>query len=162
MRNLVLTLCLSEHESGAPAAAAIAAPVPVSEDTKKEGELTTARRLHATTPLHGATVTGDVQRQLRIPLATMRTTRPSAGPSQRAERIGLIVQDPQFLVSGKTRMTGRRPRHPAARTRHRWQIHAQPRADPLSERTRERRARRHRRPGPVSEDTKKEGELTAS
>ena len=58
MRNLVLTLCLSEHESGAPAAA-IAAPVPVSEDTKKEGELTTARRLHATTPLHGAIVTGD-------------------------------------------------------------------------------------------------------
>ena len=60
------------------------------------------------------------------------------------------------------RMTGRRPRHPAARTRHRWQIRAQPRTDSLSERTRERRARRHRRPGLRDEDTKKEGELTAS
>ena len=59
VRNLVLTLCLSEHESGAPAAIAIAAPAPVSEETKKEGELTCARRLYATTPLHGATVTGD-------------------------------------------------------------------------------------------------------
>ena len=28
-------------------------------ETKKEGELTCARRLYATTPLHGATVTGD-------------------------------------------------------------------------------------------------------
>jgi hypothetical protein len=34
-------------------------PSPVSEETKKEGELTCARRLYATTPLHGATVTGD-------------------------------------------------------------------------------------------------------
>jgi hypothetical protein len=59
VRNLVLTLCLSEHESGAPAAIAIAAQAPVNEETKKEGELTCARRLYATTPLHGATVTGD-------------------------------------------------------------------------------------------------------
>ena len=59
MRNLVLTLCLSEHESGAPAAIAIAEQAPVSEENKKEGELTCARRLYATTPLHGATVTGD-------------------------------------------------------------------------------------------------------
>jgi len=59
VRNLVLTLCLSEHESGAPAGIAIAAQAPVNEDTKKEGELTCARRLYATTPLHGATVTGD-------------------------------------------------------------------------------------------------------
>jgi len=59
VRNLVLTLCLSEHESGAPAAMVIAAQAPVSEETKKEGELTCARRLYATTPLHGATVTGD-------------------------------------------------------------------------------------------------------
>lgn len=59
VRNLVLTLCLSEHESGAPAAIAIAKQAPVNEETKKEGELTCARRLYATTPLHGATVTGD-------------------------------------------------------------------------------------------------------
>jgi hypothetical protein len=59
VRNLVLTLCLSEHESGAPAAIAIAKQAPVSEETKKEGELTCARRLYASTPLHGATVTGD-------------------------------------------------------------------------------------------------------
>ena len=59
VRNLVLTLCLSVHESGAPAAIAIAAPAPVNEETKQEGELTCARRLYATTPLHGATVTGD-------------------------------------------------------------------------------------------------------
>ena len=59
VRNLVLTLCLSEHGSGAPAAIAIAAQAPVSEETKQEGELTCARKLYATTPLHGATVTGD-------------------------------------------------------------------------------------------------------
>jgi len=59
VRNLVLTLCLSEHESGAPAAIAIAVQAPVNEETKKEGELTCARRLYATTPLHGATITGD-------------------------------------------------------------------------------------------------------
>ena len=59
VRNLVLTLCLSEHESGAPAAIAIAEQAPVSEENKKEGELTCARRLYAGTALHGATVTGD-------------------------------------------------------------------------------------------------------
>ena len=59
VRNLVLTLCLSEHESGAPAAIAIAEQAVVSEENKKEGELTCARRLYASTPLHGATVTGD-------------------------------------------------------------------------------------------------------
>ncbi len=59
VRNLVLTLCLSEHESGAPAAIAIAEQAHISEETKKEGELTCARRLYASTPLHGATVTGD-------------------------------------------------------------------------------------------------------
>jgi hypothetical protein len=59
VRNLVLTLCISEHESGAPAAIAIAEQAPVSDENKKEGELTCARRLYATTPLHGATVTGD-------------------------------------------------------------------------------------------------------
>jgi len=57
VRNLVLTLCPGEHESGAPAA--IATQAPVSEETKKEGELTCARRLYPTTPLHGATITGD-------------------------------------------------------------------------------------------------------
>ena len=41
------------------AAIAIAEQAPVSEETKKEGELTCARRLYASTPLHGATVTGD-------------------------------------------------------------------------------------------------------
>ena len=61
VRNIVLTLCLSEHESGLPAAIAIAIAklAPVTEETKKEGELTCARRLHATTQPHGAAVTGD-------------------------------------------------------------------------------------------------------
>jgi len=59
VRNLMLTLSLSEHESGAPAAIAIAVQAPVSKENKKEGELTCARRLYATTPLHGATITGD-------------------------------------------------------------------------------------------------------
>jgi hypothetical protein len=59
VRDLVLTLCLSEHESGAPTAIAIATQAPVNEHSKKEGELTAARRLYPSTPLHGATVTGD-------------------------------------------------------------------------------------------------------
>jgi predicted transposase YbfD/YdcC len=41
------------------ASSLIAAPAPVSEEAKKEGELTAARRLYAITPLHGAIVTGD-------------------------------------------------------------------------------------------------------
>jgi hypothetical protein len=59
VRDLVLTICLSEHQSGEPVAMAIAAQAPITEETKKEGELTAARRLYATHCLHGATVTGD-------------------------------------------------------------------------------------------------------
>jgi hypothetical protein len=59
VRDQVLTLCLSEHESGAPVAMAIAAPAPCTPEAKKEGELTAARRLYPQTQLQGALVTAD-------------------------------------------------------------------------------------------------------
>lgn len=59
VRDQVLTLCLSEHDTGAPVSAALADPKPRSEDNKTDGELTTAKKLFKKTPLHGAIVTGD-------------------------------------------------------------------------------------------------------
>ncbi len=59
VRDRVLTVCLSEHETGAPAAIGIAEQKPRSEDNKKEGELTVARRLYEQTNLQNALVTGD-------------------------------------------------------------------------------------------------------
>ena len=69
VRDQVLTLCLSEHETGAPVAMTIAAPAPCTEQAKKEGELTAARRLYPQTELHHALVTADA---LHCEPATMR------------------------------------------------------------------------------------------
>lgn len=59
VRDLVLTLALSEHESGAPTAMTIASKEPKSEQAKTEGELTAAKRLYESANLAGATVTAD-------------------------------------------------------------------------------------------------------
>jgi len=59
VRDCVLTLCLSEHETGAPVALTVAAPAPRTPETKQEGELTAARRLYGQTPLQEALVTAD-------------------------------------------------------------------------------------------------------
>ena len=59
VRDLILTLALSEHESGAPVAVTIASKEPKSEKSKTEGELTAAKRLYESVELQGAVVTGD-------------------------------------------------------------------------------------------------------
>ena len=59
VRDQVLTVCLSEHESGAPVAIGIAEEKPRSEDNKRDGELTVARRLYEQTNLENALVSGD-------------------------------------------------------------------------------------------------------
>lgn len=59
VRDLVLTLALSEHESGAPVAITIASKEPKSESSKTEGEITAAKRLYEKTELRNAVVTGD-------------------------------------------------------------------------------------------------------
>lgn len=59
VRDLILTLALSEHESGAPVAMTIASRQPKSQDAKTEGEITAAKRLFTQASLRGATVTGD-------------------------------------------------------------------------------------------------------
>jgi hypothetical protein len=59
VRDLLLTLAFSEHESGAPVAVAIASEQPKSEESKVEGEITAAKRLYRSVDLRGATVTGD-------------------------------------------------------------------------------------------------------
>lgn len=59
VRDQVLTLCLSEHETGAPVAIAVAAPAPRTEKTKQEGELSAARRLYEQCDLNNALITGD-------------------------------------------------------------------------------------------------------
>ena len=57
VRDQVLTLCLSEPETGAPVAMAIADPAPRTDDAKKAGELTATRRRYPQTERNGALVT---------------------------------------------------------------------------------------------------------
>jgi hypothetical protein len=59
VRDQVLTLCLSDHDSGAPAAIALADPKPRSEDNKTDGELTVSKKLYQNSELQGAVVTAD-------------------------------------------------------------------------------------------------------
>lgn len=59
VRDSVLTLCLSDHESGAPQAIALAAPKPRTEDNKTDGELTVSKKLYQNSELHDAVVTAD-------------------------------------------------------------------------------------------------------
>ena len=59
IRDLILTLALSEHETGAPVAVTIASKEPKSEASKTEGEITAAKRLYPQANLHNAVVTGD-------------------------------------------------------------------------------------------------------
>ncbi len=59
VRDLILTLALSEHESGAPVAVTIASKEPKSEASKTEGEITAAKRFYEHVNLQGAVVTGD-------------------------------------------------------------------------------------------------------
>jgi hypothetical protein len=65
IRDRALSLCLSDHETGAPAAMGFAKERPPEvddqskDDYKREGEQTLALRLYATTNLDNATVTGD-------------------------------------------------------------------------------------------------------
>lgn len=58
VRGQVLTLCLSDHETGAPTAIALAEPS-TTPDQKEEGELTVAKRLYKNADLDGAIVTAD-------------------------------------------------------------------------------------------------------
>jgi len=65
IRDRALSLCLSDHETGAPAAMGFAKEKTQNDDEqskddyKREGEQTVALRLYATTNLENATVTGD-------------------------------------------------------------------------------------------------------
>lgn len=59
VRDMVLTLALSEHESGAPVIMTVASKEPKTEKAKTEGELTAAKRLYAETNIQGATITAD-------------------------------------------------------------------------------------------------------
>jgi len=65
IRDRALSLCLSDHETGAPVAMGFAKEKTKGDDNqskddyKREGEQTVAMRLYATTNLENATVTGD-------------------------------------------------------------------------------------------------------
>lgn len=59
IRDKALSLCLSDHETGAPVAVGFAAEAPKSETNKRQGEQSLALELYARTNLKGATVTGD-------------------------------------------------------------------------------------------------------
>ena len=65
IRDRALSLCLSDHETGAPAALGFAREKTENndqqsqDDFKREGEQTVALRLYATTHLENATITGD-------------------------------------------------------------------------------------------------------
>ena len=59
IRDRALSLCLSEHETGAPIAVGFAAEVSKTDKNKREGEQTVALELYAQANLEGATITGD-------------------------------------------------------------------------------------------------------
>lgn len=65
IRDRALSLCLSDHETGAPAALGFAKEKTKNDDEqskddfKREGEQTVALRLYTNTNLHNATITGD-------------------------------------------------------------------------------------------------------
>ena len=59
IRDRALSLCLSDHETGAPVAMGFAAEVSKTDENKREGEQTLALNLYGKTNLEGATVTGD-------------------------------------------------------------------------------------------------------
>lgn len=59
VRDSVLTVCLSDHETGAPVAIGIADDLPKNDNSKREGEQTIAHRLYSQITLENATVTGD-------------------------------------------------------------------------------------------------------
>lgn len=59
IRDRALSLCLSDHETGAPVAVGFAAQVSKTDENKREGEQTVALDLYAKTNLEGATITGD-------------------------------------------------------------------------------------------------------
>lgn len=59
IRERALSVCLSDHETGAPVAVGFAAEVSKTDGNKREGEQTVALDLYGKTNLEGATVTGD-------------------------------------------------------------------------------------------------------
>jgi hypothetical protein len=59
IRDRALSLCLSDHETGAPVAIGFAAEVSKSDANKREGEQTVALKLYKTTNLEDAIITGD-------------------------------------------------------------------------------------------------------
>ena len=59
IRDRALSLCLSEHETGAPVAVGFAAEVSKTDENKREGEQTVALELYEKTNLEGAIITGD-------------------------------------------------------------------------------------------------------
>jgi len=59
VRDSVLTICLSDHETGAPVAIGIAAQAPKTDAGKREGEQSVALRLYRQASLENAVVTGD-------------------------------------------------------------------------------------------------------
>ena len=73
VRDRALSLCLSEHESGAPVAVGFAKVGDGGPEAKREGEQTVAKRLYEQADLENAVVTGDAlycdQHQARAVLA---------------------------------------------------------------------------------------------
>lgn len=59
IRDRALSLCLSEHATGAPVAVGFAAQVCKTDENKREGEQTVALELYQKTNLEGAIITGD-------------------------------------------------------------------------------------------------------
>ena len=59
IRDRALSLCLSDHETGAPQAIGFAAEVSKTDENKREGEQTVALELYEKANIEEATITGD-------------------------------------------------------------------------------------------------------
>ncbi len=91
VRDRALSLCLSEHKTGAPVAVGFPHPADTSEQTKREGEQTVSKCLSGQTDLNGAVVTAAPMPFLRPTPSTRcdRSRRRPRVPNQKRKQAGL-------------------------------------------------------------------------
>jgi hypothetical protein len=110
VRDRLLSISLSEHESGAPVAIGYAGVEVQDESTKREGEQTVARKLYQNSSLEGAVVTADALHNSQADASAilkaggdylLQIKQENRHSYQRAEQ---LAQSPPFLATPKNPM----------------------------------------------------------
>ena len=119
----VPSLCLSEHETGAPVAVGFAEKKSKTDENKREGEQTVALKRYAETNLEGATITGDA----------LNNNKPQAHAiTQAGGHYFLQLKNENrhaYKAADRLAQEGSPPLYPHRRTRHRPQKNPTPPTD---------------------------------